>query len=325
MAYRLPPLATFRTFEAAARHLSFKKAAEELHVTPAAVSQQIKQLENYLGVLLFQRRPHALKLSEDGLLIFPNIRDGLDLFAAAVESTRRSKAQALNVVAPPSFAARWLVPRLARFSSVHPDVAIRISSSADNIDGPQTSLDPKKELLDPRRETGEVAIRFGMGLYPGYQVEKILTPDYVLVCSPRLLTGEAPLLAPQDLSRHILIHDESILLADQRPSWQEWFNLAGIGDIDTERGPRFSNTVMVLEAVLEGQGVGLVLTPLVEADVAAGRLCIPFDISLPSRFSYFFVMSKAVATQPMVIAFRQWLYSEVAAAAMSIGRPDALT
>lgn len=312
MAYRLPPLSSFRTFEAAARHLSFKKAAEELHVTPAAVSQQIKVLETYLGVSLFQRRSNALQLTAEGVSMFPNIRDGLDLFAAAVEGTQRRGTQALNVIAPPSFAARWLVPRLARFSRAHPEVAIRISSSADHIDGPQTSLDPAKELLDPRQERGELAIRFGVGLYPGYQVAKILTPDYVLVCNPRLLTGDAPLRTPQDLGRHILIHDESIPVVEQRPSWREWFRLAGCSGIDTERGPRFSNTVMVLEAVLEGQGVGLVLKPLVEADIAAGRLSIPFAIGLPSRYSYFLVMSPAVAGQAMAQAFQRWLLSEVA-------------
>lgn len=311
MAYRLPPLSSLRTFEAAARHLSFKKAAAELHVTPAAVSQQIKTLENYLGVLLFQRRPNALLLTEDGVSMFPKIRDGLDLFASAVEGTQRSRTRVLNVVAPPSFAARWLVPRLSRFSAAHPEVAIRISSSAKHIDGPHTSSEQVKELVDPRQEAGDVSIRFGMGLYPGSQVEKILTPDYVLVCSPLFLTGEFPLRTPQDLSRCVLIHDESITASEQRPSWREWFGIAGVSGMDTERGPRFSNTLMVLEAVLEGQGVGLVLKPLVEADVAAGRLCIPFSISLPSRYSYFFVTSKAAAGQPMVKLFQGWVRSEV--------------
>jgi len=311
VAYRLPPLTTFRTFEAAARHLSFKKAAEELHVTPAAVSQQIKTLETYLGTLLFQRRPHALQLTDDGLAMFPRIRDGLDCFASAVESTQHGKGQALNVMAPPSFATRWLVPRLARFAAAHPEVAIRISSSPGNIDGPQTVLGPAKELIDPRDDIGEVAIRFGTGLYPGYQVEKILTPDYVLVCSPTLQTGEAPLRTPQDLSEHILIHDESIPAVEKRPSWHEWLKLAGVSGIDIERGPRFSNTIMALEAVLEGQGVALVLKLQVEADVAAGRLVIPFPISMPSAYSYFLVVPKVMAGQAVVLAFQQWLCAEI--------------
>ena len=311
MAYRLPPLSTFRTFEAAARHLSFKNAAEELHVTPAAVSQQIKSLENYLGVPLFLRHSQTMKLTEEGLAMFPKVCDGLEAFAAAVESTRQSKGRALDVIAPPSFATRWLVPRLSRFSTAHPDLAIRISSNPENIDGPETALELSKVLIDPRHESSEVAIRFGTGLYPGYQVEKLLTPDYVLVCSPRLLSGEQALLTPQDLSRQTLIHDESISIVEKRPSWSEWLKLADVSGVDVGRGPRFSNSLLVLEAAIEGQGVALALKPQVEADVAAGRLVMPFQLSMPSAYAYFLVMPKAVAGQPVVVAFKQWLRSEI--------------
>lgn len=311
MAYRLPPLSTLRTFEAAARFLSFKKAAEELHVTPAAVSQQIKALETWLGTPLFRRRPAALQLTEDGLALFPKIRDGLNCFADGVESVRPGKGQSLDVVAPPAFATRWLVPRLARFSVAHPQLALRISASPENIDGPQTVLAPAKEAINPRSETSEIAIRFGTGLYPGYRVEKILTPDYVLVCSPRLQTGEPPLRTPQDLGRHILIHDESIPAVEKRPNWNEWLKLAGVSGIDTERGPRFSNSILALEAVLEGQGVALILKPQVEADVAAGRLVVPFPISMPSAYAYFLVMPEAAAGQEAVRAFQQWLHTEI--------------
>jgi LysR family glycine cleavage system transcriptional activator len=313
VAYRLPPLSTFRTFEAAARHLSFKNAAEELHVTPAAVSQQIKSLETYLGVSLFHRLPKALQLTEEGLAMFPKVRDGMDCFAAAVESTRRDDALALNVTAPPSFATRWLVPRLARFSLAHADVAIRISSNPENIDGPQTALGPAMEANDPRHEASEVAIRFGTGVYPGYQVEKMLTPDYVLVCSPRLLNGEPPLHAPGDLSSHILIHDESILAIEQRPSWHEWFKLAGVSGVDGERGPRFSNSILAQEAAMEGQGVALALRPQIEADVACGRLVIPFDISMPSTYAYYLVIPQAIVERAVVCAFRDWLQVEIGA------------
>jgi len=311
VAYRLPPLSTLRTFEAAARHLSFKKAAEELHVTPAAVSQQIKTLEAWLGTPLFKRRPNALQLTEDGLAMFPKIRDGLDCFAAGVDGTRPDKGLALNVVAPPAFATRWLVPRLARFSVAHPQLALRISANPDNIDGPQTVLGPVKDAGSPHNEASEIAIRFGTGLYPGYQVEKIITPDYVLVCSPRLQAGEPPLRTPQDLGSHILIHDESIPDVEKRPNWDEWLKLAGVSGIDTERGPRFSNSILALEAVLEGQGVALILKPQVEADVAAGRLVVPFSITMPSAYAYFLVMPHAVADHDAVHAFRKWLYEEI--------------
>lgn len=309
MAYRLPPLSSFRTFEAAARHLSFRKAADELHVTPAAVSQQIKSLETYLGVSLFLRLPKVLQLTEEGLAMYPRVRDGMDSFAAAIESTRRA-GLALNVTAPPSFATRWLVPRLARFSLTHAEVAIRISSNPENIDGPQTALDMTIEASDPRHEASEVAIRFGTGIYPGYQVEKMLTPDYVLVCSPRLLDGEAPLRSPEDLVNQILIHDESIPDPEQRPSWHEWFKLAGVSGVDTERGPRFSNSILAQEAATEGQGVALALRPQVEAEVAAGRLAIPFATTLPSAYAYYLVIPQAIAERPVVTAFKDWLRAE---------------
>ena len=313
LAYRLPPLSTFRTFESAARHLSFRKAAEELHVTPSAVSQQIKTLESWLGRPLFHRRQNLLQLTEDGMAMFPRVREGLDCFAAAVETTCHDTALTLSVTAPPSFATRWLVPRLSRFSTAHPAVAIRVTSSVDNIDGPHPVAGPKNELIDPRDDAGEVAIRFGTGLYPGYQVEKILTPDFVVACSPRLLTGEPPLRSPGDLSGHILIHDESIPSAGKGPIWGAWLKLAGVDGIDIERGPRFSNTLLVLEAVLEGQGVALVPKPLIEADVAAGRLNLPFTIHLPSAYSYFLVVPGALAEQDTVAAFREWLHAEATA------------
>lgn len=312
MAYRLPPLASLRTFDAAARHLSFRKAAEELCVTPAAVSQQIKGLETHLGIRLFTRHQSGLQLTEAALAMHPKIRQGLDCFLAGIEAMRQDTDRVLNVSAPPSFATRWLVPRLPRFSSAHPDVTIRISSLRDNIDGQHGSTIPTAETHDRRNEGFDVAIRFGTGHYPGYQVRKIMTPEFVMVCSPRLLDGEPPLHRAQDLRHQTLIHDESIPVVDMRPSWQEWLKRADVDHIDSERGPRFSNSLMALEAALEGQGVALALKPLIEADLAAGRLVIPFDISMPSAYTYFLVMPKSLAGQAIVLAFEQWLQAEIA-------------
>ena len=308
MAYRLPPLSTFRTFEAAARHLSFKKAAEELYVTPAAVSQQIKSLETYLGVMLFQRLPKALQLTEEGLAMYPKVRDGMDCLAAAVESTRRSTSLALNVTAPPTFATRWLVPRLARFSQAHAEAAICISSNPENIDGPQTALEMTQEASDPRHDVSEVAIRFGTGIYPGYKVEKMLRPEYVLVCSPRLIDGETPLRSPEDLVNHILIHDESIPVPERRPSWHEWLKLAGVSGIDTD-------SILAQEAAADGQGVTLALRPQIEAEVAAGRLAIPFATAMPSTYAYYLVILQSITERPVVSAFKEWLKAEIGAQA----------
>ena len=313
MSYRLPPLASLRAFEAAARHLSFKKAAEELHVTPAAVSQQIKTLEAYLGVPLFRRLTRALELTGQGAAMLPRIREGFESLAAAVETTRQVRSAALTVTAPPSFAARWLVPRLSRFAAAHPEVELHLSSSADTIDRPGEAGVLGDDMVDLRDERSGVAIRYGTGSYPGYRVDKIFAPDYVPVCSPRLATAERPLRAVDDLRRHVLIHDDTIRDGERQPTWAEWLRAAGIGDIDAGRGPRFSNAVLAVEAALDGQGVALALRPLVEADVAAGRLAIPFAVTVPSPYAYFLVSPEAVARRDSVAAFRHWLLAEAAA------------
>ena len=313
MAYRLPPLSTFLTFEAAARHLSFRQAAAELNVTPSAISQQIKKLESCLGVELFARSANTLQLSEHGVSMIGNIREGLECFVAGVESTQRVRSRSLNFSAPPSFATRWLVHHLSGFCAAHPDIAIRINSNPDNIDGPGTLAKMACRPIEPRSEVGEVAIRFGSGEYPGYWVERLLTPDYVLVCSPSLMASDRPLRTLRDLRRQVLIHDEMIPAVDKRPSWQEWMKLAKVRGIDAQSGPRYSNSVLVHEAVLEGQGIALVIRQHIESDVAAGRLLIPFPISLPSAYSYYMVISKKDAAKAVVKTFREWIRREVSA------------
>jgi len=313
LAYRLPPLSTFRTFEAAARHLSFKQAAAELNVTPSAVSQQIKKLESFLDVDLFARSANTLQLTEHGVSMIGNIRSGLECFVAGVESTQRVRSRSLNFSAPPSFATRWLVHHLANFSAAHPDIAIRINSNPDNIDGPGTLAKMACKPINPRGDVGEVAIRFGTGDYPGYWVERLLTPEYVLVCSPSLMASARPLRSLRDLRHQVLIHDEMIPVVDNRPSWQEWMNLAKVRGIDAESGPRYSNSVLVHEAVLEGQGIALVIKQHIESDVAAGRLVIPFPISMPSAYSYYMVVAKKDVAKAVVQTFRKWIKGEVTA------------
>lgn len=310
MTYRLPPLSVLRAFESASRHLSFKKAAEELHVTPAAISQQIKTLETYLGVPLFRRLTRALELTEHGEAMLPKVREGFDCLAAAVETTRRSRGGALTVTAPPTFASRWLLPRLPTFSAAHPDIELRLSSSSDTVDRRGDTLRLDTGGVDMREDASDVAIRYGTGLYPGHRVERILAPDYVPVCSPGLAGAPFPLREPADLRRHVLIHDETILDEERQPSWAEWLRLAGVDGVDARRGPRFSNAVLAVEAALAGQGVALAPRPLVEADLVAGRLLIPFAVAVPSPYAYFLVMPEAVAKRPTVAAFRAWLLAE---------------
>lgn len=311
MSYRLPPFAVLRTFEAAARHLSFKKAAEELYLTPAAVSQQIKGLEEYLGVALFRRLTRALELTEHARAMLPKLREGFDCLAAAVETTRQRSADTLTVTAPPSFAAHWLIPRLARFTASHPEIALSLASSPDSVDRRGETAVFSDGLVDPRDDSSAVAIRYGVGSYPGYSVERIFAPMYVPVCSPAFL-DRLPLRTPADLRGRILIHDETIEENRRRPLWRTWLQAAGISDIDTSGGPSFSNAVLTIEAALAGQGVALVLRLLVEEELAAGRLAIPFGLAVASPYAYFLVMSKAVAHRPAVEAFRHWLLDEAA-------------
>jgi len=313
MTYRLPPLAAMRAFESAARHLSFKKAAEELHVTPAAVSQQIKALESYLGVSLFDRLTRALAITTQGRSMLPKIREGFECFAAAIDSTRQFADGVLTVTAPPSFATRWLVPRLPHFSAAHPEVELRLSSSGDSVDRRGEAPSRRGEQADLRQADSALAIRYGTGNYPGLQVERIFAPEWVPVCSPRLPTADRPLTTPEDLGRHVLIHDETIDAEGRQPGWREWLSSAGVQTVDADRGPRFSNAVLAVEAALDGQGVVLALKPLVAADIAAGRLIVPFAIAVPSPYAYFLVMRKAVVKRPSAAAFRAWLLAEAGA------------
>ncbi|MCG2577327.1 transcriptional regulator GcvA [Dechloromonas sp. XY25] len=312
MAYRLPPLGSLRAFESAARHLSFKLAAEELHVTPAAVSQQIKGLEDYLGVRLFVRLTRALAITPQGEAMLPKVRASFDCLAEAVAAVHAGASGGLNVTAPPSFATRWLVPRLPGFAAAHPEIRLRLSSSSDSVDRRGTGQRVDSEAHDPREVDSELSIRYGAGHYPGYIVERLLAPGWVPVCSPRLASSR-PLRIPQDLAKHVLIHDETIDDAGRHPGWQEWLAAAGVNGVDSERGPRFSNAVLAVEAALDGQGVALALQPLIEADLAAGRLVVPFDMAVPSPFAYYLVMRRAVAGRPPVLAFRDWLLNETGA------------
>lgn len=311
MTYRLPPLAALRAFESAARHLSFKKAADELHVTPAAISQQIKALESYLGVALFHRLTRALELTAQGVAMLPKVREGFECLALAVDSTRRAGDGMLTVTAPPSFAARWLVPRLPGFSAAHPEIRLRLASGADSVDRKGEALRLDDDSWDLRDAGCAVDIRYGTGNYPGMCVEPLFAPQWFPVCSPRLPSAARPLAVPEDLRHHVLIHDETINDEERQPGWREWLVNAGLDGINAERGPRFSNALLAVEAALEGQGVVLALKPLVAADIAAGRLIVPFEIGAPSPYAYFLVMRKAVADRPAVHAFRDWLLGEV--------------
>ncbi|MEM1046270.1 MAG: transcriptional regulator GcvA [Pseudomonadota bacterium] len=300
MARSLPPLNSLKAFEAAGRHLSFAKAAAELHVTPAAISHQIKVLEEFYGTALFHRMTRAMRLTEAGEEALPLLSQGFDTLAKGAEMLRaHAESDVLTISVSPSFGAMWLVPRLERFRSRHPDIEIRI--------------DGTDRLVDLVRGDADVALRYGAGGYEGVQVDRLFSQVNTPVCSPALLSGEPPLRQPSDLRHHTLLHVD---WKDAEASWRMWLLAAGHSDIDPTRGPRYTMESMAVQAALDGHGVALVGDMLVADHLEAGRLVRPFDPALgtPLSFSYFLLSSKDGAEKPKVAAFRAWLIEEARAA-----------
>ncbi|APV48286.1 hypothetical protein BWI17_00480 [Betaproteobacteria bacterium GR16-43] len=310
---RVPPFGTLRAFEAAARLLSFKKAAAELHVTPSAVSQQIRLLEDHVGVPLFRRLTRALELTPAGVAMYPKVREGLGFLASALASVRRPSApnSPLVVSAPPSFSTRWLLPRLQGLAMSHPEIDLRLTSSLEMIDG---RADGSHSLFIESGGDDTIAIRYGGGEYAGARVDRIFAAEYVPVCSPRLLKGVNGLKVPADLRHHTLIHDDTVPDEKARPTWKEWLAHAGVEGIDAVRGPHFTDGSLAIEAAADGLGVALALRPLVGPDVKAGRLVIPFDAAMPSRYAYYFVTPESVRERPDLARFREWMLAEGSAA-----------
>ncbi|MBK3798056.1 transcriptional regulator GcvA [Azospirillum brasilense] len=293
MARRLPPLNALRAFESAARHLSFTKAAEELHVTQAAVSHQIKGLEEWLGMPLFRRMNRALILTETGQSYLPPVRDALDTLSHATERLfRMDGSGALTISTMPSFAAKWLVMRLGRFQARHPELEVRLHTTPQLVDFTQQDVD--------------IGIRFGAGNWPGLRCERLMTEDIYPVCSPSLLDGPRPLCCPEDLRHHTLLHDDYFI------TWGTWGEAAGIAGLDHARGPRFDDSALLLQVAAEGGGVALARGVLVADDVAAGRLVRLFDVHLPGNYAYYVAAPPHYFSRPKVKAFRDWLFEEAA-------------
>jgi LysR family transcriptional regulator, glycine cleavage system transcriptional activator len=307
MTQRLPSLNALRAFEAAGRHLSFTKAAEELHVTPAAVGHQIKMLEEDLGVRLFRRLTRAIALTETGQILLPGIRDGFDRFENALERLRgQEESGVLNVGVPLSLSAKWLVHRLERFHQAYPDIDLRIAASIG--------------IVDFARDDIDLTIRYGRGDYPGLRVELLMREELFPVCSPKFLEGPHPIKTPDDLRHHTLLHDDSFkqpyheqfikTFHGSFPNWHTWLEAAGAEDVDPTQGLRLSPPLVVIQAAIEGHGVALGRGALVNADLAAGLLVKPFELTLPLNFGYYFVCPEATTDQPKIAAFRTWIMEE---------------
>jgi LysR family glycine cleavage system transcriptional activator len=308
MPNRLPPLNSLRAFEAAARHLSLRKAADELHVTPAAISHQVKALEEALGTRLFRRLPHGLELTGSAQASMGKLREAFSALSEAVHLMRdKSGVQSITVGAAPSFAGKWLVPRIQRFFSAYPDIDLRVAAGMNFIDQPH-------DLARPDFAGADIAIRFGPGRYPEYRADKLFSVVAAPMCSPRLVASGHPLRTPSDLRHHVLLHDDTIRSEDGGATWRMWLDAAGAADVDVTRGPHFNSASLGLDAAIDGMGVVLGYPVLAAADVAAGRLVLPFELSVPLNHAYYLVYDEAVAEQPAIAAFREWITSEARAA-----------
>jgi LysR family glycine cleavage system transcriptional activator len=313
--YRLPPLNALRVFEAAARHLSFKEAANELSITQAAVSHQIKSLEDYLGVELFKRAGRGVQLTEAARAALPRLREGFESLAAAVETIHeRADETDLEITAPPVFTARWLMPRLADFAKREPKIDVRVVASSKMVDAGALDSATIVSNLDLRDDTSGVEIHLGSGDYPGYRADRLFGVSTTVVASPELAKGDPPLREPADLARHTLLHDDAMDLVAHGHAWQKWLELAGVADqVDGTRGPHFSSNILSLEAASQKLGVALALHPMVDADIASGRLCAPFQVELKPQSAYYLVCPEVIAERPAVAAFRKWVLEKARA------------
>lgn len=293
MSKRLPPLNALRVFDAAARHLSFTKAADELFVTQAAVSHQIKSLEDFLGLKLFRRRNRSLLLTEEGQSYYLDIKE---IFTSINEATRKLQARsakgALTVSLPPSFAIQWLVPRLSGFNVAYPGIDVRIQA-----------VDREEDKL---ADDVDVAIFYGRGNWTGLRTERLYAEFLLPVCAPTILTGEHGLKVPADLANHTLLHDTS------RRDWMAYTRQLGVPQINVQQGPIFSHSAMVVQAAVHGQGIALVNNVMAQSEIEAGRLVCPFNDVLVSKNAFYLVCHDSQAELGKIAAFRQWILARAA-------------
>jgi LysR family glycine cleavage system transcriptional activator len=287
------PLNALRTFEAAARHQSFLKAADELAVTPGAVSRQIKALELELGLRLFERFNRAVRLTAAGERLAEGVGRGLSAFQAAVAEAQGARAGPLAVSVMHSLAARWLAPRIHDFHARHPDIQVLIAAS----DNP----------ADLVRDRIDVALRYGPGPYPGLAATQLIATRMFPVCSPKFLETQT-LAAPADLAHALLLSDVNVIPTET--AWPHWLAAAGAADVDSTRGLQFSNTYLAIEAALAGRGVALAQEAMVVDELAAGRLVRPFDLAIQGAHNHWILTLPEKADVPAVRRFRAWLIDQ---------------
>jgi len=290
---KLPPLNALRAFEVTARHMSLKSAADELCVTPSAISQMLKALELHLGVTLFKRVNRGIFLTDAGQGYLPPVRNA---FRQIADATRRVAASGdagiLTVSVSPFFAAAWLVPRLKDFQDAHPELDLQVMAS--------------KALVDFSRDGVDVAVRHGLGRYPGLRSERMFAVELVPVAAPALAARFGAPTAPVELTRWPHVHDAG------RKDWHLWFQAQGIDEIGSPRGPAFDDSGLLLKAVLAGQGAGLLPAALVVPDLVEGRLVKLADVIWPEAYAYYLIYPEISHERPKLAAFRTWILNAVA-------------
>ncbi|GAB2993123.1 transcriptional regulator GcvA [Psychrosphaera aestuarii] len=292
MARRLPPLNSLKAFEAAARNLSFTKAAEELFVTQAAISHQIKLLEDHLSIKLFMRRNRSLLLTEEGQSYYLDIKDiFVNLHDATERLLSRGAKGSVSIALTPSFAIQWLVPRLSDFAAHNSDIDVRIKAQ-DHDDNSLT-------------DDVDVAIYYGKGHWSGTHADKLHTEYLIPVCSPLLLSLNNGLKTLEDLRNFTLLHDTT------RTNWKDYLKSVGVQDINVNQGPIFSHSSMVLQAAIHGQGIALAHSVLAQPDIDSGRLVVPFTQALISERAYYLVCRDSQIDSPKIKIFRNWLLNKV--------------
>ena len=296
---RLPPLKSLQAFEAAGRHLSFTEAAHELNVTPGAISQQIRALEEYLEIKLFKRMNRVIVLTDAGQLFLPMISRGFDQFNEAVNLVRQKRSDGpLTITSAPSFVSKWLIPRLSRFKALHPGIDVRIDTS--------------DRLVDFKHEDIDVGIRFGDGVYPELDTVFLFSFDLIPVCSPELLREGKGLKKVSDLRNYTLLHSNYDELDPGWPDWAMWLKVVDAEGVDSNHGIYFNQSDLLFQAAMEGQGVALLASVMAEPEIAAGRLVQPFAVRLPVKFNYHLVTTPHKAGIGKVVAFREWVLAESA-------------
>ncbi|MER2022033.1 MAG: transcriptional regulator GcvA [Stenotrophomonas sp.] len=292
-----PPLTALRAFQAAARSLSFQKAATQLFVTPAAVSHQVKRLEAYLGTELFERGHRTVTLTPQGAALAASLTEIFGMLDLALDRAAPAEPGHLRVSTMESFAAKWLAPRLHRFHDAHPDIHVRLLTT--------------DQLVDVGQDQVDVAIRYGLGTYPGVQVEKLMDAPVFPVCAPGTSRKDGkPIASPADLADVAFIHDQSAEGRPGVPDWAAWLQAAALQGVSANAGPLFPSIYLAQEAAVNGHGVALGLAPLVEEDLRRGRLVRPFDGSLPNAYAFWAVRPLAARRKSATDAFCHWLQTE---------------